>query len=85
MNTLGSFREIVGDQLIHSIYKKMRTLYGTHVLNINSTFMGGGVAEILASLTPLMNDIGIDAGWRILHGNNDFFGITKKFHNAMQG
>jgi len=43
------------------------------------------VAEILNSLVPLMNDIGIDAGWRTLHGNPDFFTITKKFHNALQG
>jgi trehalose synthase (ADP-glucose) (EC 2.4.1.-) len=43
------------------------------------------VAEILSSLVPLMNNVGIDAGWRILHGDPDFFTITKKFHNALQG
>lgn len=85
MNNLDSYLDIVGDRVIHSIYKKMRSLYDSHVLHINSTFSGGGVAEILASLVPLMNDIGIDAGWRILHGNTDFFGITKKFHNGLQG
>ena len=47
--------------------------------------MGGGVAEILGSLVPLMNDIGIDTGWRIIRGNSDLFDITKKFHNALQG
>jgi trehalose synthase len=43
------------------------------------------VAEILNSLVPLMNDVGLSAGWRILHGNPDFFTITKKFHNGLQG
>lgn len=46
---------------------------------------GGGVAEILNALVPLMNDIGIEADWRTLHGAPDFFTITKKFHNALQG
>lgn len=82
---LEAYRDIVGDQIIASIYRKARRLYGKHILHINSTYQGGGVAEMLQTLVPLMNDAGIDAGWRILHGNPDFFSITKKFHNALQG
>jgi trehalose synthase len=85
MSSLEEYRGIVSDERISEIYKKARGLYGRHVLHINSTPQGGGVAEILSSLVPLMNDVGIDAGWRILHGNPDFFTITKKFHNALQG
>ena len=83
--TLEDYRSIVGDQVIASIYRRARGLYGKHILHINSTYQGGGVAEMLQTLVPLMNDIGIDMGWRILHGNPDFFTITKKFHNALQG
>ncbi len=83
--SLEDYRGIVSDEVISGIYKKARKLYGKHILHINSTFQGGGVAEILSRLVPLMNDVGIDAGWRILHGNPDFFTITKKFHNALQG
>ncbi|MFC1485490.1 glycosyltransferase [Candidatus Latescibacterota bacterium] len=83
--TLADYRQIVGDDVYFDIYSKMRHLYGKHMIHINSTYMGGGVAEILNSLVPLMNDIGLDAGWRIIHGNVDFFGVTKKFHNALQG
>ncbi len=83
--SLEDYRTIVGDTIISSIYRKARTLYGKHILHINSTYQGGGVAEMLQTLVPLMNDIGIDAGWRILHGNPDFFTVTKKFHNALQG
>ncbi|NIM20020.1 MAG: glycosyltransferase [Candidatus Latescibacteria bacterium] len=83
--TIVNYRNIVGDQLIAEIFKKARALYGKRIVHINSTYMGGGVAEILNSVVPLMNDIGIEAGWRILHGNPDFFTITKKFHNALQG
>jgi trehalose synthase len=85
MRSLDDYKEIVGDKTISDIYKKARTLYAKHVLHINSTFQGGGVAEILSSLIPLFNDIGVDTGWRILHGSADFFTITKKFHNALQG
>ena len=67
------------------IHRKVLGLLGKHILHINSTYQGGGVAEMLQTLVPLMNDIGLDAGWRILHGNPDFFDITKKFHNALQG
>jgi len=85
MVKLENYQEIVGEKVITSVYSKMRNLYRKHILNINSTYIGGGVAEILSSLIPLMNDVGIDAGWRTVHGNIDFYGITKKFHNALQG
>jgi trehalose synthase len=85
MHGLEDYREIVGDKVIGEIARKARGLYGKHILHINSTYQGGGVAEILNNLVPLMNDIGIDTGWRTLHGFPDFFEITKKFHNALQG
>jgi trehalose synthase len=85
MENLENYRKIVGDKVIGAIHKRARNLYGKHILHINSTYQGGGVAEILSSLVPLMNNVGIDAGWRILHGDPDFFTITKKFHNALQG
>lgn len=85
MENLENYRKIVGDEVIGVIHKKARNLYGKHILHINSTYQGGGVAEILNSLVPLMNNVGIDTGWRILHGDPDFFTITKKFHNALQG
>ncbi|MBL7067117.1 MAG: glycosyltransferase [Candidatus Marinimicrobia bacterium] len=82
---LNDYRKIVGDKVISEIYKKARGLYGKSIIHLNSTYMGGGVAEILNSLIPLFNEIGIDAGWRIIRGNPDLFNITKKFHNALQG
>ncbi|MEA2035292.1 MAG: glycosyltransferase [Euryarchaeota archaeon] len=85
MRSLEDYRGIVSDNIIYDIHKKARELYGKHIVHINSTYQGGGVAEMISSVVPLMNDIGISTGWRILHGNSDFFTITKKFHNAMQG
>jgi trehalose synthase len=82
---LEDYRRIVGAETIEEIRRKALGLAGKHIVHINSTYSGGGVAEILNSLVPLMNDIGVPAGWRIVHGSSDFFTITKKFHNGLQG
>ncbi|MBN2289058.1 MAG: glycosyltransferase, partial [Candidatus Glassbacteria bacterium] len=85
MTGLDDYADIVGEKVIADLFRKARKLYGKHVLHINSTYQGGGVAVLLSSMIPLMNDMGVDTGWRILHGNPDFFAITKKFHNAILG
>ncbi len=79
------YAQFVSDKDMFEIYKAARRLYGRTVVHTNSTYYGGGVAEILSALVPLMNDIGIPTGWRLLRGTPDFFDITKKFHNALQG
>jgi trehalose synthase len=84
-NNLANYAKIVGKSKIDKIHAEAEKLAGKHILCINSTYQGGGVAEILNSLVPLFDQIGIDFGWRILHGTPDFFTITKKFHNALQG
>jgi len=83
--SIDEYREIVGDEILSQIFAKARRLSNKHILHISSTYQGGGVAEMLNSLILLMNDIGVFTGWRILHGSPDFFSITKKFHNALQG
>ncbi|KPK43862.1 MAG: glycosyl transferase family 1 [Phycisphaerae bacterium SG8_4] len=85
MVRLEDFRHIVPDERLAEIYDRARGLYGKHIVHVNATYQGGGVAEILYSLVQLMNDVGVDAGWRILHGSQEFFEITKSFHNALQG
>ncbi|MBN1871845.1 MAG: glycosyltransferase [Candidatus Omnitrophica bacterium] len=83
--SIGDYIDIVGAETISKIYKKASKLYGKMVANVNATFLGGGVAEILGRMVPLMNEIGLDAEWRTIHGSPAFFDITKSFHNAMQG
>ncbi len=85
MLRLEDFRHIVPDETLAEVYARARKLYGKHVVHLNATYQGGGVAEILYSLVLLMNDVGVDTGWRILHGSQEFFEITKSFHNALQG
>lgn len=85
MKSLDDYLPIVGEKVIGSIYQKAHRLVNKHIVHINSTAQGGGVAEILNNLVLLMNDVGIDTGWRVLLGPPDFFSVTKKFHNALQG
>jgi trehalose synthase len=79
------YEPLVGAQTVERILKKAAKLRDLHVINISSTYYGGGVAELLSSLTLLMNTAGIPTGWRIIQGRPDFFSITKKMHNALQG
>lgn len=84
VRSIGDYIDIVGAETISKIYKKANKLYGKRVANVNATFLGGGVAEILGRLVPLMNEIGLDAEWRTIHGSPAFFDVTKSFHNALQ-
>ncbi|MBE9514129.1 MAG: glycosyltransferase [Chloroflexi bacterium] len=79
------YEQFVGAETIERIRRKARLLQDLHVVNLNSTYYGGGVSQLLSSLTLLMNGLGIRTGWRVVHGPPDFFSITKKMHNALQG
>lgn len=85
MRRIENYRDIVGDKVISKIFRESRGLYGKKILHVNSSYQGGGVAEILDHLVPLMSDLGLEVDWRILHGSHDFFNVTKKFHNTLQG
>lgn len=85
LRKIDDYKKFVGEGVIETIKESASQLEGKHITNINSTYSGGGVAEILNSLVVLMNTLGIDAGWRLLKGSHSFFDITKKFHNALQG
>lgn len=60
-------------------------LSGKVIQNINSTFVGGGVAEILSHMIPLLGQLGVDARWNVIKGSPEFYQVTKKFHNALHG
>jgi trehalose synthase len=79
------YRKIIGDVRTERIIEKAKPLKNLFVSHCNSTLYGGGVAEILDPLTLLSNNLGIKTEWRVIHGTPDFFSVTKKFHNALQG
>src|SRR3989475_5138623 len=79
------YAPLVGAEVIQRIREKARKFEGLRVANFNSTYYGGGVAETISSLTLLMNSLGLRTEWRVIQGTADFFSITKKMHNALQG
>lgn len=85
LRTIEDYEPYVGAETVERVREKARPLQGLRLAHINSTYYGGGVAELLSSLSLLMNAVGIKTGWRVIQGSPDFFGVTKKMHNALQG
>jgi trehalose synthase len=85
LHSVKDYEQFVGSEIVDRILRKAAAFQDFRVINFNSTGYGGGVAEVLTSMTLLMNSAGIKAEWRVMQGRPDFFNITKKMHNALQG
>jgi trehalose synthase len=83
--SLADYTHIVGRDLVEEIRTLAEGLQGKRVLHLSATAFGGGVAEILYTLVPLMKDAGLDAEWQVIYGREEFFNATKLMHNALQG
>lgn len=84
-NTLSEYEPIVGKAAISQLKQLAVHLQGASVVHVNSTREGGGVAEILQWLVPMMNELGLNASWEVVDGNPEYFNTTKAFHNGLQG
>jgi trehalose synthase len=85
MSEIKDYTGIVGESTVEELYLLAGRLGGRAVQNINSTAVGGGVAEILLRMIPLLKDLGVDASWGVIKGDEKFFDVTKKMHNALHG
>jgi trehalose synthase len=83
--SLADYRSIIRRHLYDEIVEFSERLDGIRVLHVSSTSFGGGVAEILYTLVPLMRDVGLETEWGVMFGAEPFFNVTKSFHNALQG
>jgi trehalose synthase len=82
---LADYAGAVGIDVVDRILGLAAPLRGLRVLHLNATAYGGGVAELLATHVPLLRSVGIDADWQVMQGSDQFFGVTKSVHNALQG
>ncbi len=82
---LNRYAEHAGRDAIGQLRQLAGLLTGQKVVHVNSTRRGGGVAEILEAMVPLMQELGMDASWEVIEGTDEFFACTKSFHNALQG
>jgi trehalose synthase len=83
--SIEAYRPVIGDKATDEIVRLGQALRGARVLHVNATAFGGGVAEILGTLVPLMNDVGLQADWQVIKGADEFFNVTKAMHNSLQG
>ena len=82
---LDDYADAVDAETLERIRELAAPLRGSRVLHVNATAYGGGVAELLATHVALLRDLGIEAEWQVIHGSDEFFGVTKLVHNALQG
>jgi trehalose synthase len=82
---LADYTTIASRGLMEQIRALAEPLAGKRVLHLSATAFGGGVAEILYTLVPLMRDAGLETEWRVIYGQEEFFDVTKAIHNALQG
>jgi len=82
---LADYRSIIGQAAYEELQSLSKSLKGKRIAHVNATSYGGGVAELLHSMIPLMKDLGLDVHWYVLSGTNPFFDATKAIHNALQG
>ena len=80
---LEQYIPFVGEETIFELYLLSKKLKGIKVLHVSSTYKGGGVAEILHRMVPLMNELEIETDWKVLEGDEKFFTFTKKLHNLL--
>ena len=82
---LDDYGAIVGQSQLDTLRFLAKEVKGKTIKMVNSTALGGGVAEMLNRLVPLLSELEVPAHWDVITGGNDFFEITKAFHNALQG
>jgi trehalose synthase len=85
MPKLEEYIPIVGRSVIDELSLIAEKIKDKRIQHINSTAVGGGVAEILNRMIPLFKELGINVSWDIIKGGEQFFSVTKKFHNALHG
>src|SRR3989304_8308656 len=85
MALMDDYSLIVGESIVEELRLIASHLWGKRIINVNSTAVGGGVAEILNRMVPLLKDMGLNVRWDVIRGGEEFFDVTKKFHNALHG
>jgi trehalose synthase len=83
--SLSEYNSLLGEECIQELRELARQLRGCRALHLNATAAGGGVAEILKTLVPLMCDLGLNTEWHVMQGAPEFYKVTKAIHNGLQG
>jgi trehalose synthase len=85
VRSIHSYRGVVPDEILDGLIEAVEPLRGARVVHVNATAYGGGVSELLNAAVPLWNGLGVVTDWKLIAGDEAFFRVTKKIHNALQG
>jgi trehalose synthase len=85
VKNINDYVPFVGQAVIDDLRLAAEKLSGKKITHVNSTPVGGGVAEILTRMVPLLNELGVESDWQVIKGNTSFFEVTKKMHNNIHG
>ena len=85
VRSLDHYRAVTPAGTVDMLYRASERVRGRHFTQVNSTRAGGGVAEMLNRIVPLLNELGVATRWEVIQGDEEFFRVTKAFHNALQG
>ena len=83
--SLEDYAHIIGEEAVKGLEALAAELKGIKILELNSTAVGGGVAEMLQNSVPFLNKLGIEDEWKVMKGNEAYFEVTKSIHNLLQG
>ncbi len=83
--SIENYVPIMGEEKMEELQKLAAKLKGVKILEVNSTAMGGGVAEMLYSQVPFLNQLGLEDEWKVMSGRESFYRVTKSIHNLLQG
>ncbi len=82
---LEEYREFAPKGVVDFLYRLSELVKGRRFLQVSSVRFGGGSAEVLRRTVPIMKSLGIDANWEVIAGVQEFFDVTKRLNNALQG
>ncbi|SPP65244.1 glycosyltransferase [Nitrospira lenta] len=82
---LDEYRDFAPKGTVEFLYRLSALVAGRSFLHVNSVRYGGGIAEILRRLVPMMKALGVAARWDVIAGDQEFFDITKRLANGLQG
>lgn len=85
VRSIQAYRGVVPDEVLDALIDAVEPLRGARVVHVNATAYGGGVSELLNAAVPLWNGLGVITDWKLIAGDEAFFRVTKKIHNALQG
>ena len=85
MIAIDDYRRVAPPGGIDMLLRLAERVRGRRLLHVSGGRFGGGPAEILHTLVPMMADLGVDAAWEITGGDPGFYATAAALRAALDG